>query len=85
MVTLPEDISKLERLEDFNLASNQFSSASNLVNPALLFKAIGEIPKLKRLNLARNKFSALHSEMLNKEADFRQLQELDFGYNLVAD
>ena len=55
------------------------------MNPALLFKAIGEIPRLKRLNLARNKFSALHAEMLNKDNDFRQLQELDFGYNLVSD
>ena len=41
LVTLPEDIKKFENLEDLNLCSNQFSSNSTLVNPALLFKAIG--------------------------------------------
>lgn len=85
LVTLPEDISKFDRLEELNLASNQFSSASTLVNPALLFKAIGQIPKLKRLNLSRNKFTAFHAEMLNKDQDFIQLQELDFGFNLVTE
>ena len=85
LVTLPEDIGKFEQLEELDLSSNQFSSSSSLVNPALLFKAMGQIPKLKRLNLGRNKFSAFHAEMLNKDADFVQLQELDFGYNLVSE
>ena len=60
---------KFENLEELNLSSNQFSSSSSLVNPALLFKAMGQIPKLKRLSLSRNKFSAFHAEMLNKDAD----------------
>ena len=85
LVTLPEDIGKFENVEELNLSSNQFSSSSSLVNPALLFKAMGQIPKLKRLNLGRNKFSAFHADMLNKDADFIQLQELDFGYNLVSE
>lgn len=33
LVTIPEDISKLETLEDLNLSSNQFTSNSSLVNP----------------------------------------------------
>jgi len=70
LVTLPEDIGKFENLEELNLASNQFSSGSSLVNPALLFRALGNIRKLKRLNLSRNKFSAFHAEMLNKDSDF---------------
>jgi Leucine-rich repeat (LRR) protein len=41
LVTLPEDIGKFENIEDLNLSSNQFSSSSSLVNPALLFKAMG--------------------------------------------
>lgn len=40
LVTLPEDIGKFENLEELNLSSNQFTSSSSLVNPALLFKAI---------------------------------------------
>jgi len=43
------------------------------------------VPKLKRLNLSRNKFTGFHSEMLNKDSDFIQLQDLDFGYNLVQE
>ena len=85
LVTLPEDIGKFDALEELNLSSNQFSSSSSLVNPALLFKALGQIPKLKRLNISRNKFSAFHSDMLNNNADFVQLQEFDFGYNLVTE
>ena len=73
LVTLPEDIKKFENLEDLNLSSNQFSSNSTLVNPALLFKAIGQIGKLKRLNLGRNKFTSFHAEMLTKDADYIQL------------
>lgn len=57
LVTIPEDICKLEHLEDFNLSSNLFSSNSSLVNPQLLFKALGQVKKLKRLNLSRNKFN----------------------------
>lgn len=33
LVTIPEDISKLENLEDLNLSSNLFASNSSLVNP----------------------------------------------------
>ena len=85
LVTVPEDIGELKNLEELNLASNQFSSTSTLVNPALLFKAIGSIKKLKRLNLSRNKFAGFHADLLNKNQDFPQLQELDFSYNIVQD
>ena len=70
LVTLPEDISRLNNLEELNLSSNQFASNSSLVNPQLLFKALGSIPKLKRLNIARNKFSEFHGELLNPQQDF---------------
>lgn len=73
LVTIPEDISKLENLEDLNLSSNLFASNSSLVNPQLLFKALGQIKKLKRLNLSRNKFVQFHAELINRETDFQQL------------
>lgn len=41
LVTLPEDIRLFESLEELNLSSNQFASASTLVDPGLIFKAIG--------------------------------------------
>lgn len=85
LVTLPEDIRLFESLEELNLSSNQFASASTLVDPGLIFKAIGQIKKLKRLNLSRNKFTAFHAEALDKDNEYVQLQELDFSYNLVAE
>ena len=60
----------MEGLEDFNLSSNQFASNSSLVNPQLLFKAMGQIKKLKRLNLSRNKFVMFHAELLKRDVDF---------------
>ena len=85
LVTIPEDIGRLSFLEDLNMSLNQFSSGSSLVNPSLLFKALGQIPRLKRLNLSRNKFQAFHPEMLNRETDYQQLQDLDFSYNIVSE
>ena len=53
------------------------------MNPALLFKSIGQIRRLKRLDLSRNKFITFHAELLNSKEDFVQLQELDISFNLV--
>ena len=84
LVTLPDDMSFLINVENLNLSSNQFNSESTIVKPDTLFKAMGSIPKLKRLNISRNKFGAIHSEMLN-ENSFISLQELDVSYNVVID
>lgn len=85
LITIPEDMSEFLALEDLNLSSNLLSSNSTLVNPSLLFKALGKIPKLKRLNISRNKFEFLHGELLMRDEEFICLQELDFGFNLVQD
>ena len=39
--------------------------------------------RLKRLNIARNSFFKFHSEMLDAQNDFLQLQELDMSFNMV--
>ena len=62
---LPADLFHLENLEDLNLASNFFSSVPSVGSPAILFKSLGSIKRLKRLNLSRNKFFKFHSEMLD--------------------
>lgn len=41
LVTLPDDIKELRHLEDFNLSSNNLSSQSTLINPAILMKVLG--------------------------------------------
>ena len=84
-MTLPDDLKEFRVLEELNLSSNLYTSSSSIVNPLLLFKSIGQMPKLKRLNLSRNRFAAFHSEMLSNYSDFPSLQELDFGYNIVID
>lgn len=43
------------------------------------------MPKLKRLNLGRNKLQGLHFDLLSRDEDFVILQELDIGYNLVSE
>ena len=84
LVTLPEDLSFLMSVEELNLSSNQFNSESTLVQPEKLFFSIGQMPKLKRLNVARNKFVKFHFEEL-KPGSFGALQEIEFSYNLVED
>ena len=88
LCTLPEDLSFLPNLEDLNLSSNQFTSEAFLVQPAKIFRALGVLPKLKKLNLARNKLVKLHIEedpdtSLSSTGSgmFSTLQDLDFSYN----
>ena len=65
LLTLPEDLYQLQSVEELNLASNSFSSSSTLVHPAVLFKSLSMMPRLKRLNLSRNKFSYFHFDPNN--------------------
>ena len=62
---LPDDMFNFESLEDLNLASNYFSSVPSVGSPAIVFKTLGSIRRLKRLNLSRNKFFKFHQEMLD--------------------
>ena len=80
---LPDDMFHFENLEDLNLSSNMFSSVPSVGSPVIVFKTIGSLRRLKRLNLSRNKFFKFHSEMLDQRNDFQQLQELDISFNMI--
>lgn len=80
---LPDDLFHFANLEELNLSSNFFSSVPYVGNPAIVFKTLGGLQRLKRLNLSRNKFFKFHAEMLNPHNDFLQLQEIDMSFNLV--
>lgn len=67
---LPDDLFHLKNLEELNLSSNYFSSAPTQGSPANVFKSLGGIPRLKRLNLSRNKFIKIHYDRLEKKSDF---------------
>lgn len=84
-MTLPDDMFELSGVEELNLSSNLFSSSSTIINPAVLFKSLGMMARLKRLNISRNKFSGFHFDFLIKHEDYKFLQDLDFGYNVVHD
>jgi len=43
LCTLPDDLSALKNLEEFNLSSNNFSSDSVLVKPSKLFMALASL------------------------------------------
>ena len=72
-----------KNLEELSLASNLFSSVPQQGSPDVIFKTIGGIQRLKRLNISRNKFFKFHSGMLDKFNDFNQLQELDISFNMI--
>lgn len=63
LCTLPSDLSYLKSLEEFNLASNEFSQSQALVAPNTIFDALATIPKLKKLNLSRNRLEAWHASV----------------------
>ena len=65
------------------MASNFFSFVPQVGSPSIIFKTLGSIKRLKRLNLSRNKFFKFHSEMLDQRNDFLQLQEIDMSFNMV--
>lgn len=59
---LPADLCLLSNLEELNLSSNLLTSVSSGQPAALLFKALGQIRRLKRLNLSRNRYFKFHNE-----------------------
>jgi Leucine-rich repeat (LRR) protein len=73
-------MSYLTRLEEFNLASNGFSSSQALIAPNTIFDALATIPNLKKLNLSRNRLEAWHATV-----SFPHLKELYFAFNAVED
>jgi Leucine-rich repeat (LRR) protein len=80
LCTLPSDMSYLKTLEEFNLASNNFSSSMTLVSASTIFDALSTIPSLKKLNLSRNRLEAWHGTK-----KFPNLIELYFAFNQVQE
>lgn len=78
LCTLPSDLSYLKNLEELNLASNEFSLSQTLVSSNTIFDALATIPKLKKLNLSRNRL-----EGWSASVEFPALVELYFAFNQV--
>jgi Leucine-rich repeat (LRR) protein len=68
LMTIPEDLSFMVQLEEINLAANNFSSNSAIVKPTHYFQTLSTIPKLKKLNLSRNKLTGIHMEEMKHNA-----------------
>lgn len=91
LCTLPTSLVFLQNLQVLDLSSNNFNSDSVLVNPNQLFESLSSIPRLRKLNLSRNKLKAFHADQLQQEDEFPadklfpSLEELDFSFNLVED
>lgn len=77
--TLPSDLSTFVSLEELNLSSNNFSSESVLVSPGKLFLALSTIPKLRKLNLSRNKLKRFHSEDLPEDNELMMEEEAEYA------
>jgi Leucine-rich repeat (LRR) protein len=81
--TLPSDLSTFVSLEEINLSSNNFSSESVLVSPGKLFLALSTIPKLRKLNLSRNKLKRFHSEDLPEDNELMMEEEAEYAIEPV--
>ena len=69
---LPKDLSCFAQLEELNLASNSFGVESQ----SAVLDSLATLPKLKKLNLSRNRFTVWESE-----AEFPNLIELYLAFN----
>ena len=74
LCSLPPDLSFFESLEELNLDSNKFSSTFGA--PIAIFDSLATIPRLKKLNLSRNRLEGWYSQL-----PFPYLQELYFAFN----
>ena len=70
---LPSDMMKFSQLEELVLTDNNLGLKSKDTGCAPLLKALGQMPRLKRLNLSRNKILRLASELLRPGQDFAEL------------
>jgi Leucine-rich repeat (LRR) protein len=50
-----------------------------------MLKTLGTMPRLKRLNLSRNKIVRLASDLFKGNTDFLELQEIDVSFNWLDD
>ena len=67
LTTLPSNLSFLNTLDTLNLSNNNFTSDNLIIDPSSLISSIFTIPKLRRLNLSRNKFRSLHLDQVSPE------------------
>lgn len=85
IVQLPSDMSKFAALEEINLTDNNLGHKSKDTGCTSLLKTLGQMPRLKRLNLSRNKIVRLASDLLKGNTDFLELQEIDVSFNWLDD
>lgn len=78
---LPSDMHKFQLLEDLNLTDNNLGHKSKETGCTTLLKSLGQMPRLKRLNLSRNKIVRLASDLLKGSSDFLELSEIDVSFN----
>lgn len=50
-----------------------------------MFKILGQLQRLKKLNLSRNRYFKFHGELCDPSEDFVHLTELEYGFNMVED
>lgn len=74
---------KFTQLEELILTDNNLGLRSRDTGCAPLLKALGQMPRLKRLNLSRNKIMRLATDLLRPGQEFMELQEIDISFNWI--
>jgi len=78
-------MSRFLALEELNLTDNNLGHKSKDSGCTSMLKTLGTMPRLKRLNLSRNKIVRLASELFKGNTDFLELQEIDVSFNWLDD
>ena len=76
---LPEELTALRTLEDFDISFNSFNSEHKA---SQFWFSLASLPNLKILNVSRNFLRGIHTEKL-VAGNFNGLEKLDFSYNIV--
>lgn len=70
ILQLPTEFASLNQLEELNLTDNDLGLNKQDPKSQHLLKTLGSIPHLKRVNLTRNKLSALSTDSFSLVTDF---------------
>lgn len=76
---LPDELTALRVLEDFDISFNSFNSEHKA---SQFWFSLASLPSLKILNVSRNFLRGIHTEKL-VAGNFNGLEKLDFSYNIV--
>lgn len=78
---LPKDMDQMKKLEELNLSFNLLWAMNKYED--IIVNTLGAIPKLKSLNLSKNKLVSFNSSTYKPEAHFVMLEKINLSNNEI--